>query len=645
MNVKINIYLIFLFFFINGTVYKITQIDTKQRSDLVLKEALNTIETHYEILLHTQKKSADYIYQSTISSPRIIEIISKANSSTKKEKTILRDELQTILTPRYERAKKLGVWHYHFLLPNNEVFLRMHKPSKFGDDLTDIRDDFKYVNETKKPIRGFVQGRVAHGFRNTYPIFDKNHKHIGAMEVSFTSKSFQWYLNNQSHIHTHFLVHKDIFKKEIWNRDDFKINYAQSSENSNYMLALNHIHTKKKCIEQNMKLLESKRDEIDKNVKNGEKFALYIDYNNKVTVVSFLPIKNLKNKTVAWIVSYKISEFLKQTLRDEKILRIISLIASLILIYFIINQRESKQLLKKKHKEVITKHKLLNDILCLTDDIIFITNLVDVKFSNNKFKELFNISCATNFNDIHKHNIFNIFEIKENYIHIGLLKNGENFISLIDRTSEDKRVVSILNKNLESRAFKINIVNSENDGDYIITLSDITKFKELQLKTEKKAYFDNLTKVYNRNKFNEIFERELLRVKRYNNKLSIAIIDIDKFKDFNDSFGHLIGDEVLIMMAQAINKNVRDTDTFARWGGEEFTILFKETDLETATRISKKLKDKIESLNHPIAGKITASFGVTQYKDGDTFETIFERCDKALYVAKENGRNRVESVE
>ena len=166
--------------------------------------------------------------------------------------------------------------------------------------------------------------------------------------------------------------------------------------------------------------------------------------------------------------------------------------------------------------------------------------------------------------------------------------------------------------------------------------------QEKQIKTERKAYYDSLTGVYNRNKLDEMFNEEIQRLKRYPANLSIAIMDIDKFKNFNDTYGHLIGDEVLVMIAQNVNSNVRNTDVFARWGGEEFVILFKETSIEEAITITNKLKDKIQALEHNIAEGTTASFGITQYIEGDTVETIFKRCDDALYRAKENGRNRVE---
>jgi len=165
-----------------------------------------------------------------------------------------------------------------------------------------------------------------------------------------------------------------------------------------------------------------------------------------------------------------------------------------------------------------------------------------------------------------------------------------------------------------------------------------TRFKELA----NVAYIDTLTKVFNRLKFDELAENEFLSAKKFELPLSIALIDIDHFKKFNDNFGHLIGDEVLVMMAQYVNNSIRNTDIFARWGGEEFVILFKNTNLEVAKVVSEKLRNGISKLEHKIAGNITASFGLTQYKKGDVLESVFKRCDDALYKAKNQGRNRVE---
>ena len=635
MKIKIIVLLSLLFIVINTTIFYMTKINKNQKVDIVLQDNLKTLQTHYKILLETQKSTAQAIYQSTLRIPGFTETLAEANHATKERKAELRAKLGKILAPMYARIKKRGVLQYHFLLPSNESFYRAHKPNKFGDNLTDIRADFKYTNETQKPIRGFTQGRTAHGFRNTFPLFDKQGTHIGAMEISFSSDSLQWYLNNVSGIHTHFLVKKDIFETNAWKRDDLILNYEESAEAPEYMITLNSIHTKEKCIDENIIKLQPIREEIELNMLKGEEFSSYVEHNKHIDVISFLPIKNLEKKTVAWIVSYEKSPIIEMALQNTLRIRISVLLLSILFIYFLLKQIRSKDEIQKQYK-------LLNYILNATDNVMFITDFKDINFSNNKFKDLLNVKHSEVFNSSSNHNMLQMFVPVDGYLHEGLLNANESFAELILKTAPADRIVSILDKNFEPAAFKISISKPGDDGEYLVTLSDITKIKERQVQTEKKAYLDALTKVYNRNKFDEVFAEELARVKRYNAPFTLALIDIDKFKDFNDTYGHLIGDEVLIKLAQTVNENLRDTDIFARWGGEEFVILFKNISIESARLVSQKLKDKIEENEHPIAGKITASFGLSEYVDGDTTESMFMRCDKALYKAKENGRNRVE---
>ena len=284
--------------------------------------------------------------------------------------------------------------------------------------------------------------------------------------------------------------------------------------------------------------------------------------------------------------------------------------------------------------EIKKQEQLLDDILNSSDNAIFLTDFKDVLLSNYKFKEV----VSKSFN----HDVINLFVNIEGYLHKGLLQEGEDFLSLLSRTAPQNRVVSIIDKHLEAKAFQISVSKIDENSKCLVTLSDITKMKEQQINIEKEANIDGLTEVYNRRKFNEIFESEFKKAKRYEEVFSMAIVDIDNFKNFNDTYGHLIGDEVLITMAQTVSKALRETDTFARWGGEEFVILFQNTSKNTAKEVSQKLKDKIQANKHKVAGTITASFGVTQYEEGDTLESVFQRCDEALYLAKANGRNRVE---
>ena len=158
------------------------------------------------------------------------------------------------------------------------------------------------------------------------------------------------------------------------------------------------------------------------------------------------------------------------------------------------------------------------------------------------------------------------------------------------------------------------------------------------------ATIDPLTSIPNRRKFNEVLEYELQRDARYHNELSIILCDLDHFKHINDEHGHNTGDEVLKTFTQLVSSSIRKTDFFARWGGEEFVLLLPETDINTATEMAEKLRLAIEQNQNPGVGQVTASFGVTQFMTNDDEKKFIGRADDALYKAKKNGRNKVESL-
>ena len=175
-------------------------------------------------------------------------------------------------------------------------------------------------------------------------------------------------------------------------------------------------------------------------------------------------------------------------------------------------------------------------------------------------------------------------------------------------------------------------------------ISDITERKMIEEKLIELAERDPLTNIYNRRKFYNFFEDEIERAKRYKRPLSLIMFDIDYFKKVNDMHGHDVGDKVLIKIADIVAANIRRIDVFGRLGGEEFGILVSDTAIEGSKALAEKVKGKIESHNFDVAGKVTISIGVTEYKDDDTSDSFLKRVDDALYMAKDKGRNRVEVV-
>jgi len=134
---------------------------------------------------------------------------------------------------------------------------------------------------------------------------------------------------------------------------------------------------------------------------------------------------------------------------------------------------------------------------------------------------------------------------------------------------------------------------------------------------------------------------ELDRSSRYGDNLSLAVLDIDRFKKINDTYGHPIGDSVLKNIANTICTTLRKSDISVRWGGEEFLFLMPGTSLAESRVISERLRSNIEKGSYHEFANATASIGITEYIKGDSLETMIKRADDALYDAKATGRNRV----
>jgi diguanylate cyclase len=225
-------------------------------------------------------------------------------------------------------------------------------------------------------------------------------------------------------------------------------------------------------------------------------------------------------------------------------------------------------------------------------------------------------------------------------------KHLDSIYTVVDKHDGDAKQFE-QDKEAEVQALREKIEAMEQEAAYI----------RKRLKEERgKALSDTLTKLPNREAYDERFELELERWKRYQKPASLVVADIDHFKKINDSYGHLSGDKVLQIIAKELRKSLRKTDFVARYGGEEFVMLLPETNLETAIKVVDKVREMIGKLPFHFRDEniqITMSFGLIEFKDGLANEdgdardiepsVLFDRADEALYKAKKNGRNRLES--
>ncbi len=168
--------------------------------------------------------------------------------------------------------------------------------------------------------------------------------------------------------------------------------------------------------------------------------------------------------------------------------------------------------------------------------------------------------------------------------------------------------------------------------------------KELELKNKyllKQATTDTLTGLYNRQYFNEHLEHGICSAQRYNTLVSLIIIDVDNFKQINDTYGHLTGDGVLEELSGLLKSKIRKSDILARWGGEEFIILIFESGVNETSLIASKIVQAVEAHNFGFNQTVTCSAGVTVYLPEESANDFIGRADKGLYEAKQTGKNRV----
>jgi len=273
------------------------------------------------------------------------------------------------------------------------------------------------------------------------------------------------------------------------------------------------------------------------------------------------------------------------------------------------------------------------------DNISIITNSKKIVNINKKGLSFFGSSTITDFNASY-FSVGSLFIEEEGCL--GKHSLGKNWLQKIENNKDDSIKVKLLNQeDKEFYYFHIKVSKIAFSSEYLLLFHNITKIVGETNKVIKLAEHDALTGIYNRVKLNTLFPDFIYNANRYDKDFAVILFDIDHFKNINDTYGHNVGDSVLIELTYMIKNLLRDNDIFVRWGGEEFIVVLQVASISDASKLASRLRRNLEE--HPFlhVGRVTCSFGVTEFRDGDTQMILLERADEALYEAKDNGRNRV----
>ena len=284
----------------------------------------------------------------------------------------------------------------------------------------------------------------------------------------------------------------------------------------------------------------------------------------------------------------------------------------------------------------------IKSILDAQENIIIVTNRAEITNTNKKFSEFFGIENFERFKE-EKKDIFDFFHEEFGFITRNQMEKEECWLKYIKDLPEVDRVVKIKNSSKEEKLFTINIDYYENkEHYYIFSLTDITLIKEKANLLEYQSSHDKLTGLFNKNKFDEFYEKEVKRAKRYKNDLSIILFDIDGYREIIEIHKSKIGDIILKEISQIISNSIREQDISARWGGEEFLVLLPQTNLEGAKIVANKINTTVfEHLFTENQLKLTGSFGVSELYENDDEKTFMARVNKLLFESKNTGKSVV----
>lgn len=304
---------------------------------------------------------------------------------------------------------------------------------------------------------------------------------------------------------------------------------------------------------------------------------------------------------------------------------------------------------EKLHQEVITRTKeifhtklLLQEVLDADLNFLMVADKTKIILANKTMLDFFNVKSLKEFKKKHKY-ISDTFIKVEDEDFLAPYMDGVHWIEYIQKEQNTENLKILIRFNGEDKYFRPHIkkIVVEKQKLHIIIFDEITnELKNIEA-LEEKASKDSLTKLFNRGKFDDVLSKEISIANSIEAPLSIIFLDIDNFKTINDTYGHDVGDSVLIAIAEILASATRQGDFVARWGGEEFIITLRSTNVARASILAEKIRESVEAHNFGDAGKQTVSLGVSEYIFNESKESLLKRVDEALYKAKSSGRNRV----
>ena len=318
--------------------------------------------TLYEMHYHQYKEKSHIIFDTLINTPEVLQIYKQIQNASESKKNTLRDELYQLLGEKYEGLRYIKLRQLHFHLQDNESFLRFHKPQKYGDNLSNVRETITYVNKYKKPIDSFEEGRIYSGYRFVFPLKDGTENHLGSVEVSFNMSVFTFEFMTHFKVLSNFHIKSSVVEKKVWgeNRREF---YKKSPFDGYYM--------DKTILKERSKFTKLQQGQLQPNPEVLEKMKKIIDSNKLDTVylesmkqvITIIPIENsVTGEVVAFMTIRGDGTYISDVIRNFYFL-LLTVVVFLSVIFFLMyrklrTQEKANELLRERVAIEVEKNRI-----------------------------------------------------------------------------------------------------------------------------------------------------------------------------------------------------------------------------------------------------------------------------------------------
>lgn len=602
------------------------------RRDTYLSAGFTEMEHGYQSVLETYELFSKAIYSETINKPAVVQLMAQAQKASPDQRSHLRAQLHQMMLPSYKGLLQNNLNQIHFHLPDMTSFLRMHRPAVFGDNLAAIRPALVVANAQKTFVSGFEMGRHEGGFRFIFPLFNDN-LFVGTVETSISFESFTEQLKRRFPGEYMLLVKEDVTHQRLF-RDVQSHMVASPFASGLLQLPIGETqHTDHLSSADIQQVANQIRSQLSHAIAMNKPIAFAADEKGAITAY-LLPLANIKGTPEAYLLQLKRDTGLLSLKGGYTIATSLAALLALLgggIIIVCYRRAHMMSSLSRLFRQTI-------------DALPYPFHIVDVK---NYMIEVANTQSAHGKKNAEGMTCYALS-------HGSAVPCGsDDHPCPIQSVVETAKPVVVehrhINQDGDERVIEVHAYPIMDEKGRVTRcieyLVDITARREIERKLLQLATTDSLTGVSNRRFFYDALAMEISRVDRYGHELSVLMLDIDHFKEINDSSGHDAGDRILSGLVTLLVQVLRVSDILARSGGDEFLILAPETKVSDAVTLAEKLLKTVQNgLHDPIVGPVTISIGVAGLVAGDTADDLIKRADQALYQAKYEGRNRVKSA-